>query len=243
MTAILLILALFGVWCLVGVAVLAAVRADLTSLRVLLTAPAVGTATTILPLFILSELEVAMKDGARPVGLALVFASIVVVAVRRPRITLAVLPVLVIAIIGLFLIGWPLFDFGFRWLANANDDMANYVLSATQTLHAGFLTAPDIAGLTHDRNYASLLETLHASGSRPGADIGLGALAGVTGRPAYELFMPFILALQLCTICATAALAMQASTRRLAALVAAGLVSVAPLWTFGIVQQLLPQVW
>ena len=55
--------------------------------------------------------------------------------------------------------------------------------------------------------------------------------------------MPLILALNLVAVCGTAALAMQASRRWWAAFVAGGLLLVSPLATYGVVQQLLPQVW
>jgi hypothetical protein len=45
--------------------------------------------------------------------------------------------------------------FGFHWIANANDDMANYVLSATLLQHHGLIAPLDVAGLTHDRDYAT----------------------------------------------------------------------------------------
>jgi hypothetical protein len=243
MTAVLLTLALFAAWWLIGMAALAAVRADLTSLRILLTAPVLGTAATVLPLFVLSHAGVAMKDGAPPVAIALLVASVAVLGVRRPRLPVGVVPVLGVCLCALLLIGWPMFMFGFRWIANANDDMANYVLSATDLLHGGLLAPLDLAGLHHDRGYPSVTVALHTFGSRPGADITLAALAGLTGRSAQELFMPFILALNMCTICGTAALAMQASRRWWAATVAAALLAVSPLATFGVLQQLLPQVW
>ena len=55
--------------------------------------------------------------------------------------------------------------------------------------------------------------------------------------------MPLIVALHLCTVCAVGALAMQSTQRNRAAWIAAALVAISPLATFGTVQQLLPQVW
>lgn len=238
-----LTLGVFAAWWLIGVAALALARADTASLRVALTAPLVGTAVTLLPLFVLSSAGVAMENGALPATLVLLVCALAVVARRRPALPVGVVPVLAICVIGLALACWPMFEFGFRWLSNANDDMANYVLSATQLLHRGLLAPPDLVGLSHNRDYPSVLRELHAYGSRPGADIMLGALAGVTRRPAYELFMPLIAAFNLCTICGTAALALQATRRWWVAVVAAALIAVSPLATFGLLQQLLPQVW
>jgi hypothetical protein len=125
MTAVLLTLALFAAWCLIGVAALAAVRADVTSLRVVLTAPVVGTAVTVLPLFVVSYTGVAMKDGAPPVLIALLVGSTAAVAFRRPALPVTVVPVLAVCICALFVVGWPMVGVGFRWIADANDDMAN----------------------------------------------------------------------------------------------------------------------
>lgn len=243
MGALLLTLLLFAAWWLVGVAVLGLARADTASLRVALTAPLVGTAATLLPLFLLSLAGVAMEDGALPATLVLFVLAVAVVARRRPVLPVGVVPVLAICVVGLALACWPMLEFGFGWLSNANDDMANYVLSATQLLHRGLLAPVDVVGLSHNRDYPSVMRELHAFGSRPGADIMLAALARVTGRPAYQLFMPLIAAFHLCTICGTAALALQASRRWWAAVVAAALIAVSPLATFGLLQQLLPQVW
>ena len=243
MTAFLLTLALFAAWWLIGLALLAAVRADLTSLRIVLTAPALGTAVTVLPLFVLSAAGMAMENAAPFVASALLVASLVVLARRRPTLPQGTVPVVAICLAGLLLIGWPMFGLGFRWIANANDDMANYVLSATALLHHGLLGQLDLVGISHGRDYPSVMEALHKLGSRPGSDITLAALANITGRPAYEIFMPFILALNMCLICGTAALALQATSRRWAAAVAATLVAVSPLTTYGALQQLVAQVW
>jgi hypothetical protein len=242
MTAILLTLALFAAWWLIGVAALVAVRAETASLRIALTAPVLGMASTVLSLFVLSHAGVAMEDCALPVTIVLLVGAATVIAVRRPKLPPSVVSVLAVCIGALVLAGWPMFVYGFGWIANANDDMANYVLSSTQVQHRGLLAPADLVGLSHDRDYPSVFVALHALGSRPGADIALGGFASVTERPAYELFMPFIFALNLCTICGTAALAMQASRRRWAAAVAAALVAVSPLATFGVLQQLLAQV-
>jgi hypothetical protein len=243
MIVLLLILGLFAVWSLIGLAVLAAVRADLTSLRVALTAPVVGTAATALALFLVSHAGVGMSTGARPVVISLLVLSVTVLGARRPRLPWTILPVLGISVAGVLLAAWPVFRFGFHWLAEGNDDMANYVLSATYLLHHGLLAPIDYVGLSHDRDYASVLASLHRSGSRPGADITLSALSGVTGQLPQNMFMPLIYSLGMSTACGTAALAMQASRRWWAASVAAIFVVVSPQATYGIIVQLMPQVW
>jgi hypothetical protein len=209
MTALLFTFGLFASWSLVGLAALAAIGADTTSLRITLTAPVLGTAVTLVPLFVLSNFGQPMDDVAIPVFATLLLGSIATLAIRRPRIPASVAPVIALCFVDLLLVGRPMFHYGFDWIANANDDMANYVLSATQLLHHGLVGQVDVSALAHDRDYSTALQPLHNHGARPGADITLAAVSSATGVPPYEAFMPLILALNLCAICGTAALAMQ----------------------------------
>jgi hypothetical protein len=243
MIALALALVVFAAWWLIGLAVLAAVRADTTEIRIALTAPVLGTAVTVLPLFVVSHAGAGMTNGAPPVIGVLLFAASVVLLAKRPRIPWGAWPVIAVCLIDLFYLGRPMSEFGFDWIANANDDMANYVLSATDLLHHGLRGPVDLVGLSHDRDYPSLLRALRNQGARPGADITLSALASSARRPAYEVFMPLILALNLCTICGTAALAMQAARRWWAASLAALLFAASPLAIYGVLAQLMPQVW
>ncbi len=242
MIAVLLTLALFAFWWLVGLGVYALLRVDTSSLRIALTAPALGAATSILGLFILSHAGVGLDRVAAPLAIALAAASSAVIAWRRLRLPWGVVPVVGVCVGGLLLAAWPMLTFGLNWIANANDDMANYVLSATDLRRHGLPDQPDAGAIAQDRDYPSLLGVLHASGALPGPNLALAAFASVLARPAYQTFMPFISALHLCTISATASLALQATRRTAAAIVAAVLLAVSPLATFGVVQQLLGQV-
>jgi hypothetical protein len=242
-TAVLLTLALFGAWWVIGLAVLAAVRADTQELRVVLVAPALGTAATVIPLFVLSNLGVPMETGARPVCFALALAATVVLAIRRPHLPFVVVPVLGVCVVNLVLVGRPMFRFGLNWIANANGDMAYYVLSATSLLHRGLLSPVDAAGLASHRDFSSVAQALHQVGVRAGGDITLSALSATTGLSPTALYMPMTLSLSLCAICAVGALAMQSTRRWWGATVAAVLLAASPLMTYGVLQQLLPQVW
>jgi hypothetical protein len=241
--ALLLTFLTFLYFWLIGLGVLAAVRADTSSLRIALTAPALGTATTVLPLFLFSLAGASMNDVARPVVLVLCVGAVAALAVRRPTVHRAVAPMIGLCAVGLLLLGRPMVDYGFDWIANANDDMANYVLAATKLMESGLLGPLDVEGMSEGRNYASHVQLLHTAGARPGSDITLAGFSATVGRAPYELFMPLILALNLVALCGTGALALQASRRWWAALVAGGLLLVSPLAAYGIVQQLLPQVW
>ena len=54
-----------------------------------------------------------MDSGAPPVWGGLLVASLIVVALRRPSLSLAVVPVLVLCLVDLALVGRPMFRFGF----------------------------------------------------------------------------------------------------------------------------------
>jgi hypothetical protein len=242
-TALLLVLALFAGWWLFGLAALALVRANTAELRVALTAPIIGSCAMALVVFLFSEAGVAVQDSAVPVVSAILAASLVVLVVRRPRVHAAVLLTLAVCVGGLFLTAWPMLKLGFGWLANGNEDMANYVLSAQQLLTHGLLASPNFRGLAHGRDYATVLAGLHLIGGRPGADLLLATVSRVVGRPPYEVFMPLILAFSLSGACAVGALAMQFARRWWAGVLAAGLLLVSPLATYAVLQELLAQVW
>jgi hypothetical protein len=243
MLALALTFATFVAWWVVGLALLVAIRANMQDSRIVLTAPAIGSAFTMLLLFVLSHAGVAMKDAAPPAVIVLLGTSSVILALNRPRLPRVVVPVIGVCAAYVLLVGRPMLKFGFNWVGNANDDMANYVLSATKLLNHGLLMPFDLLGVAHDRDYPSTLQGFHTGGARPGADITLAGFAAVMGQPPYEVFMPMIFALNLCLICAVGALALQGTHRQWAAVAAAVLVAVSPLNTLGVLQQLLPQVW
>ena len=104
MLAVLLTLGLFGFWCVVGLAGLAALRVDTEDARIALTAPILVSALTILPLFVLSNAGVPMQPGAVPVWIVLLVASLAVLAWRKPRVALAAVPVVALCLLDLGLL-------------------------------------------------------------------------------------------------------------------------------------------
>jgi hypothetical protein len=241
--AILSTLALFLIWSAVGLAALAALKADVQELRVALTAPILGTALTTVPLFALSNVGVPMNVGAPPVCAVLIVVSFAALVFRRPRLSFAVVPVILLCVVDLLLVGHPMFRFGFDWIANANGDMAYYVLSATQFTRHGLQSAVDVHALAGNRDFATSAQQLTLRGLRPGAQVTLAGLAASTGRAPVTLYMPMSIAIAMGTVCATGSLAMQASRRWWSASIAAALLVASPMAGYGIVQQLLPQDW
>ncbi len=242
MGPLLLALGLFAGWALIGLALLALVRADTSELRVLLVAPTLGACLTMIALFVFSEAGVAIERTAVPIAIVLPIVSLVVISVRRPRLHPGALAVIAVCVAGILLTAWPMFSLGFRWLGNGNDDMGNYVLSAQALLRHGLLSPPDVAGLSQGRGYAAALAYLHHVGARPGSDILLAFASRLAGPLPYEVFMPVIVAFDLCLASAVAALAMQVERPWWAAPLAAGLFLLSPLASYGVTQQLLAQV-
>lgn len=230
-------------WSVIGLALLTACRLDVSEMRVVLTAPALGSVVVVLLLFAISR----TGSGLDTAGAVAIYVLIGVAALfliwRRPAFTADALVIAAICVASLLVIGAPLFQFGFDWIGNANDDMANYVLAATKLLHHGLLGPLDVVGLTHDRDVPGALQVLHSAGARPGSEIELAGFSSAVGRPPYAMFMPFILALNLCVVCGAGALAAATSRRRFAPLLAAILMAVSPLATYGVTQQLVAQVW
>jgi hypothetical protein len=241
-TALLVTLGAFAFWGLTGVACLALVRADTTSLRVVLTAPMLGTCVTVLPLFICSEAGLGLASCAVPLGLVLLVGAIATLLVLRPRVHPGAAAVAGTCVALLPLVAWPMSSLGFGWLANGNEDMTNYVLSAQDLLHHGLLSSMDFRGLTQGRDYATVLASLHIAGARPGCELLLAFVSRVTSRPTYQTFMPVIVAFNLCGASAVGALALQATRRWWAAVLASGLLLISPLASYGVLQQLLGQV-
>jgi hypothetical protein len=242
-TALLLAFVVFLAWSAVGLAALALTRADTSELRVILIAPALGSAVTVVVGFILSFAGLSMGAVAVPLIVVLLAASTLTLSLRRPSLPRAVAPILVLCLAGLLLAGWPLLSLGFDWLGNGNADMGDYVLRAVQLLHQGLLAPLDSAGLNRGSDYATTLVGPNLWGERPGSEVVLALLARVSGRAPYEVYMPMGLALGLVSACGAGALARSATARASAAIVAVTLVLVSPLFTFGIMQELLPQTW
>src|SRR5687768_1536464 len=164
MLALLLTIALFLAWTAIGAAGLALFGADLRDLRVALTSPILGTALTVVPLFVLSNAGVGMETGAPPVLIALLAGAAVVLVLRRPRPPRTVVPVFLVALTGLVLLGRPMFEFGFDWIANVSGDMAYYVLSAAHLSAHGLQSPVDVSALADNRELSTSTQQLSLRG-------------------------------------------------------------------------------
>jgi hypothetical protein len=234
---------LLAFWTGLGWSLIAAAEPNMEPLRALFLAPVAGVAVTILPIFWLSILGLPVGSFARP--LAVVMCCIIVAAWiwRRPAWTRRELMFIVPAVAALLLIGFPTLRFGFDWVANANDDWANYNLRAIRLLNNGFYQEPSIEAMRAGRDYPGFFWFLDvAADTRPGSDILLAWVSGLLGKNPFFVFMPLILAFHGVFSFAAAGLAMSSFKRRSALFAALALTAIAPLSLYAVHQQLIAQV-
>ena len=246
--AVLLTWALFVGWAVIGTAVLKLARFRWTTVTLLL-APTAGFAALLVPTYILVRFGVPVRLSAAPVGGALLVAALGVLWRARPGAARAGNLWRRSRAFGLILIAsfvlntWPLFKYGFDWVANGNDDMANYCLLATGYRDHAFATVPTADDLLDGRDstqpmwfMAVLLQ------ARSGADVLLALTSAWTGLSAQQVFMPVIAALNAALVAAASGLAVAGTRRRGAGLLTGALLTVSAANTYGVIQQLIAQV-
>src|SRR5258708_2019631 len=231
-------------WALIGFAAIRLLGFRRDALRDALLAPSVGLCLTLLPTYLLN------RNGS-PVPSFAIWQTIATLACAAgamawcgeipPRKWLAAF--VGVAMLGLLAVSWPLLTHGFDWLANANDDMANYVLGAERFARFGFFDAPnpaDILPITRDATqWYWFLQVV--SGVRPGSELLLAWALSVAGLSGVAVFMPVIAALHVTLLCAAAGLVMVTPEQRRAALLTAILMSVNPMTALGNLFQLIAQ--
>ena len=182
------------------------------SVAVLLS-PAIGLSFILLPIFYINRLGIPVKEFAFWVFLALLVLSIIVLYIKKTVICIARLGRLILLwIVVLVFASWPLIWFGFDWLGVANDDMANYCLGAQRFYNEGFFDPPNIDQIKQGKNYSQAYWFMHVvGGARPGSELLLSWVWGVTGIEAPRIFMPTISSLHMVLASSTAALATSVS--------------------------------
>ncbi len=234
------------VWSLVGLAVLR-VGKHRWSMPTVLLAPTVGFATVTVITYIFVRFGLPVRLLATPVVGVLLAASVVALWRGRPSrqrvrgLLRQGWPFALILATTFGLTGWPLFQYGFDWLANGNDDMANYCLMAAGYRDHGYAAVPSLddlrAGRDLSRAYWFFFILLQV---RPGSEILLALVSTITGISPQQVFMPVIVALNLGLVSAACGLAWSVSRR--CALLTGLLLAVAAPMTYGVVQQLIAQI-
>lgn len=244
MLAVGLSVLIFSFWTVVGSAVLALLNRQEHPTRNLLLAPAVGVATTLLPIFWLNRLGLPIRQFD-------IFLTLVLLALSggifwRFRVKLVwreYIPFAGILFLALLTCGRPMLEFGFDWLSYTNDDMANYSLAGHFFLDHGFFERPKVLDFLNGYDYTIRYWFFYVlSGVRVGSELLLAWMIGLTGLTAYQIFMPVMLAYHLTLISVTGAFVFQGPALRPAALLTCFLLSLSANSSLGTLYQLLGQV-
>ena len=244
MIALFLSLGLFILWMTIGYGLLTISKPRLGLIQGVLISPALGIAVTVVSTFAINRAGLPVKDFGSALIIVLVVLSCLIFYKFRPYFPLFRLKACAgILLIAELLAGWPMLNFGFDWIAFANDDMANYSLGAQRFLNNGFFSAPRLDTLFAGIDYSQIYWFMHAGAdTRAGSELLLALLWQVTGYNAHEIYMPLILSLHLALVCATGAMVAGLQFQKKTKLLAMALASVSPLATLGIVYQLIAQV-
>lgn len=244
MNSVLLTIAIFSYYGLAGFATLTLFYARQRILQSILLSPSIGIAVVLLPVFFLSRAGLPVEEFAGYLLSALAVISVSILVLKRPIFPFKrLIWFFAIVIAALFLVAWPMFEYGFNWVSYANDDMANYCLGAARFLRHGFFDAPDLGALSQGRDYAEAYWSLYVQAKvRPGSELMLAFVWGATGLNAHQIFMPVIMGLNLALISAVGGMVTGATRNRKAPLIAMSLMAISPLSSLGSLYQLIGQV-
>jgi len=249
--AVLLSLSLFALWTAVGLALLNAGRFR-GPVRKLLLSPTVGGAAFGLAAYTGVQFGFAVGRSAAAVGVGVALGAATGLWCTRGTFARARVAArrycafLVVIVATFFLTAWPMVRYGFDWVANGNDDMANYCLGAAGFRDHGFLRVPTPEEVRDGSDLTQRLWFLyHDAGTltqkRCGAELTLALVGTWTGLTPQQVFMPVIAAFNMALVAATAGLVLVCTRRRAAALWAAALLAVSSQTAYGVVQQLIAQ--
>lgn len=241
MSALALSLCIFVFLTVVGYAVLALLARDEEPLYCLLLAPVVGSVTTMILMFVVSQFGVPVLHFGMAVAVGLALGSITVIwRYGRTVNWRDWLPYALLITAALLATGWPMLKYGFDWVSFCNDDMANYCMGTERLLHHGYYDPPD-ANFLAGKDYSQFIWFLHVL-HRPGSELFLSMASTVTRIGSLRIFMPVVLAFMLAQIAAAGAMTYAAGRSRLAVWLVLGLMSASALVVLGTLYQLIAQV-
>lgn len=249
--AVLLSVALFAGWTAVGIAVLNAGRFR-GGVRKLLLAPTVGLAAVTVIIFITVQAGLPVARSGHAVGGVLLITTLGVLwRTRVPRQRVAAVarrwaPFAAVLAATFALTAWPLARYGSDWVANGNDDMANYCVGAVGFQTHGYVDVPTFKSMSSDQDLTHqawfiLFDPTGLTRNRCGSELLLALVATWTGWAPQQTFMPVIIALNAALVSATAGLVLQSTRRRTAGVLAAALLAVSSQTGYAVVQQLIAQ--
>lgn len=239
---LLLSLGLLAYFALCGRAVFSLFQVRLGHTRTWLLSPALGIALNVLLVMVLNQAGHPVGDFARPLTAGLGLLVLIPVVRGRGLGARGLAPFGAIALIPLIIGAWPMMKYGYQWMSFGNDDMTNYCLAAKRMLQNGFYRVPQFSELAGD-DYTQYYWFQHVANlMRPGSELVLAQMAGVTGRPPSEIFMPLIFSFSLAQLWSLGALLLNVPRRRILALLSCCLLAILPLWLYGTLHQLIAQV-
>ena len=235
---------LFLFWSVLGSAVLGGLKAGVDGGRHLLVAPAVGAATSVLPILWINWWGVPIGQFAWPLLAGSALLAISLLWMRRATVARQDIPHLAAPLAAaLVLNGWPLFTHGFDWLSYANDDMATYCLMAARVIEHGLLEPPSADVLRASSDLRANMWLFDVTFGRPGSHLLIAWVASIAQRSVLEVYMPVVIAMHLALVAAAGALIWREPAQRRAAVVTCWLLAASALTALGTVSQLLPQVF
>lgn len=241
--AILLAIVLVAVWMFIGLGLFSIMRFHTQFHLRLLLAPTLGFAFTVLSLFTLSRIGLPIKTVSAPLFFVeILLAMYFLFSHRLIWKRQAFLTYCLLILISISPFAWPLFRFGFEWLAFVNGDMSYYSTSSTRLLDYGYSELPTSGNINDIKDHSLLTWTFHNDWSyRTGADLLLAYLVGLTGLTAHQVYMPLIVAFNSCVVSGAGALTLAAIRRWSVALWVMALVTLSPMLTLEVTMQQLAQ--
>ncbi|MEH2470432.1 hypothetical protein V1281_000323 [Nitrobacteraceae bacterium AZCC 2161] len=234
--------ALLVFWSTVGRAFLVLTKQDLSKTQATLLSPVAGLALHLVLAFWLSAIGLGASSFSLPLALALLAFSLFGNALKLPSVHRSEIILIIPILLATIVIALPSVIYGFDWVANANDDWANYNLSAQRLVSSGLYHIPSLDRLKSGDNYPGMLWFLLAAlDGRPGADLIIAWTSAITGRNPFFIFMAVSLAFYACLCMAAASLAAKAIQGRARLLTATLLTAFAPLSFYSVNQQLIAQ--
>lgn len=235
--------AVLAFWTALGWSVLRVLGVRMDRAHRLLISPLFGVTLVLLGTFWLNVCGLPVLAFARWLTLALLLAAAAGFRLWPIRSTRAVLVVCAITAVSILAAGAPAFFYGFDWIANVNDDWANYNLAAIRFINSGYFTFPDPEKLKAGLDYPGYYWFFHVAGSsRPGSELLLAWLGALLGTSPFFIFMSLILAFHGTMLMAATAFAMGRGPIRPALVAGLLLTALSPLVIYPILQQLIAQV-
>src|SRR4051812_21196001 len=240
----LLTLALFAYWGVVGSATLWLLERRLPALRMALISPAIGIVVQVLCLFLANFAGIPIHFTAWPIFIGLGLASAGVIWKVRPvvpwrRLRGFAWPMLA----GLLLVGMPMLKFGTDWVSYCNDDMANYCLGAQRVMNGAYYSPPSHEAIFDGTDYPQLLWFLHVPANyRPGSELLIASVATVSRKMPVEIYMSVVMALHLAMMSTAGGLVAWRDDLKSPAVATLWLIAGSALAALGALYQLIAQV-